>query len=104
MKSVNIKLKVPVNITKEANGIYVAQTPAFEIATQGKTIKQVRERFEELVSLFIEELVDTNKLDEALISLGWLKKDSSWCPPKSVEVNHQYVPISVPAENVLRDA
>ena len=48
--------KLPVIITKQ-NRRFVAYTPALDISTSGKTQKEVKNKFIELVNLFLEEIL-----------------------------------------------
>ena len=49
-----------VNIFKE-NNYYIAYSPDLEIATQGKTVKQVKRRFKERLAIFKEGTVKKGK-------------------------------------------
>lgn len=82
---INNKLsyKLPVIITKQ-NRRFVAYTPALDISTSGKTEKEVKKRFVELASVFFEEIVEANTVDDVLSELGWKKVQKSWTPPKVV--------------------
>ena len=78
-----LSFKLPVIITKQ-NQRFVAYTPALDISTSGKTEKEVKKRFVELVNLFFEEIIQANTADDILIELGWKKVQKAWVPPKVV--------------------
>lgn len=72
MKNVRINAKLPLTIFKEGD-LYVADCPVLEIATAGKTVDEAKIRFNELVQIFFEELIDMGTLDQVLLSCGWQK-------------------------------
>ena len=71
---------LPVQIFKQGKA-YVAYTPALDISTAGKTKKEARARFVELVSIFFEEIQRQGTLHEVLSELGWTRKSHVWQPP-----------------------
>ncbi len=75
--------KLPVNIIKQGKS-FVAYSPALDISTVGKSIKDAQIKFSELSSLFFEELIKKGTLSEVLTELGWKKVQKSWNPPKIV--------------------
>jgi predicted RNase H-like HicB family nuclease len=75
--------KLPVIITKQ-NRRFVAYTPALDISTSGKTEKEVKERFVEMVNLFLEEIIQANTINDILTELGWKKIQKVWTPPQVV--------------------
>ncbi len=77
-KSVNFNL--PVVILKEGE-VFVAYTPALDISTVGETFEEAQKRFEELVAIFFEELLEAGTMKEVLLDLGWTKKDKKLVPP-----------------------
>lgn len=90
MKAWNYRLTV--DISKQGRR-YVAYSPALDIATTGKTEKETRKRFEELVGIFFDELREAGTLEDVLSELGWKKVRKHWQPPK---VSHKEVGIDVP--------
>jgi len=78
-----LSFKLPVIITKQ-NRHFVAYTPALDISTSGKTEKEVKKRFVELVNLFIEEIVQADTINDVLSELGWRKVQKVWTPPKVI--------------------
>jgi hypothetical protein len=75
MENINIKFNLPVSIIKE-NSRYVAYTSALDLSTCGKTIKIAKDRFDEAVNIFFEELIKNETLEQVLLDLGWQKKRS----------------------------
>lgn len=83
MKKLNVEIELPISIFKEG-AHYVAYTPVLDISTSAKTYNGVRKRFEEIVPLFIEELIKKGTLNQYLESLGWKKSRKKWSPPAVV--------------------
>ena len=79
----NVNFSLPVMITKQ-NKRFVAYTPALDIATSGKTEKEVKKRFSEIVKLFLEEIIEAGTVSDVLTELGWKKEKESWTPPRVV--------------------
>lgn len=93
MRNYNVGLKLQMQITKQGDQ-YVAWTPALDLSTSGHSQKEAQKRFEEAVSLFIEELVEAGTVDEVLSSLGWKKEQRSWTPPKVIK--ERTVKVNIP--------
>ena len=70
-------------ITKQ-NKRFVAYTPALDIATSGKSEKEVKERFVELANVFLEEIISAKTVNDVLSELGWTKVQKKWTPPQIV--------------------
>ena len=83
MDKQNLMYKLPVNIIKQGKS-FVAYSPALDISTVGKSIKDAQIKFSELSSLFFEELIKKGTLSEVLTELSWKKVQKSWNPPKIV--------------------
>jgi predicted RNase H-like HicB family nuclease len=75
--------KLPVIITKQ-NKRFMAYTPALDIATSGKTEKDVKQKFEELAALFLEEIRNAGTIADVLTELGWVKQQKRWNPPQVI--------------------
>jgi hypothetical protein len=82
-KGGNIKFNLSIDFLKQGKSV-VAYSPALDISTVGKDKREAKNRFEELVSIFFEEVSETGNLNEVLKELGWKKAKSSWKPPKIV--------------------
>ena len=79
----NLSLKLSVFITKQGKR-FVAYTPALDLATSGKSEKDVKVKFQELVSLFFEEIATAGTMDDVLAELGWQKERRQWKPPRVI--------------------
>ena len=86
--------KLPVTITKQGKR-FVAYSTALDISTSGKSKKDAQKRFEELVALFLEEIVERGTLSDVLSELGWRRAQKKWSPPEVV--SSKYVGIRIPA-------
>ncbi|HVX58111.1 MAG TPA: hypothetical protein VG964_00050 [Candidatus Saccharimonadales bacterium] len=87
------ELNLQVLIKREGD-VFVAYTPALDIATFGKTESKAKKSFNELVSTFFEEFLDSpRELEEVLTLQGWQKQKNTWQPPvvtnitQNVQVN-----------------
>jgi len=89
-----LSYNLPVLITKQ-NRRFVAYTPALDISTSGKSEKDVKKRFVELVNVFIEEIVTAGTANDVLIELGWNKIQRKWTPPQVV--SSQSIDLRAPA-------
>jgi predicted RNase H-like HicB family nuclease len=90
----NLLFKLPVIITKQ-NKRFVAYTPALDISSSGKTEKEVKNRFVELVNLFLEEIIEAKTADDILSELGWKKVQKTWTPPEVI--SSPYINMKIPA-------
>jgi len=88
-----ISYNLSVLITKQGKS-FVAYSPVLDLSTVGKTEMKAKKMFVEAVSLFFEELIERNTLNEVLVDLGWQKVKKVWNPPKVSNVPMQ---IRVPA-------
>lgn len=85
MKKVNgsnykLNFSLPVSILKE-DKCFVAYSPALDLSTSGKTFEQAKKRFDEVVEIFFEELLEKGTLDKVLKELGWKNIEKEWLPP-----------------------
>ena len=92
MKKAILQFNIPVSILREGKK-YVAYTSALDLSTSGNTFEQVKNRFEEIINIFFEEIVKKGTLEEVLTELGWQKSRSTWVPP--VVVSQQFQNIQV---------
>jgi len=77
-----LQVGLPVLIKKEGD-VYIAYTPALDISTYNTTISKAKKSFDELVTAFFEEFIDSpRELEEVLVLQGWQKQNNSWQPPK----------------------
>ncbi len=79
----DLLMDIPVTILREGNR-FVAYSPVFDISTSGKTYKEVVKRFDELSSIYLEELVEAGTLHKTLSSFGWKRAKQGWQAPRIV--------------------
>ena len=91
---VKFNLQLPVSIFREGKH-FIAYTPALDLSTSGKSYEQVKKRFNEVVSIFFEELIKKGTLDEVLESLGWEKIKKQWTPPTIISQESENIRLSV---------
>jgi predicted RNase H-like HicB family nuclease len=93
-KSVRIAGNIPVFFMKGKKK-FIAFSPAIDLATSGKTLRDAKEKFAEAFDLYVEELVEQGTLDRVLHELGWNKQNREWQPP--VEIKRIIsVPMKIP--------
>ncbi len=91
-------LNLTVNFIKERKQV-IAYAPALDISTVGKSEEQAKQRFDELVQIFMDDISERHVMDEVLTELGWTKtkmsaqKPSQWIPPVVTSIDLQ-VPIA----------
>ncbi len=90
----NLSFNLQVLITKQ-NKRFVAYTPALDIATSGKTEKEVKSRFAELANIFLQEIIEAGTAESVLEELGWKKVQKKWTPPKII--SSQSIGFQMPA-------
>ena len=93
MEKRDLIYNLPITIMKQ-NKSFVAYCPILDLSTAGKSEKDVKNKFVEMVSLFVEELVEAGTLSQVLSELGWKKLQNKWTPPKVL--NSQFVSIKSP--------
>jgi len=94
MKKCMFKIKIPVSVLREGKK-YVAYTPALDLSTSGKSYKEVKKRFEEIVDIFFNELLKKDTMEETLKDLGWRKASAGWSAPQVISQESQTVCIPV---------
>lgn len=77
----HIDFNLAVSIFQQGDS-YIAYTPALDISTYGRSKAEAMKNFEELVDVFFSEFDDTRELGQTLESLGWVKQNNAWQPPK----------------------
>jgi hypothetical protein len=87
MATKNLLFSLPVHITKQGKR-FVAYTPALDISTSGKSEKEVKVRFTEIVALFLEEIMEAGTINDVLSELGWKKEQKKWTPPRVISSQH----------------
>lgn len=93
---VNFQVTLPVTFLREGDS-FIAYTPALDLSTVGDTLEEAKERFDEAVKIFFEEIVKKGTIDQALTELGWQKKNNQFFPP--IVVSSQTEQFSIPRYN-----
>lgn len=75
--------KLSVVIMKQGKR-FVAHSPALDLSTSGKSEKDARKRFQEIVQVFFEEVIEAGTLKKVLTELGWQMKNNHLEPPTIV--------------------
>ncbi len=91
---IKLNLQLPVSIFREGKH-FIAHTPVLDLSTSGKNYEEVKKRFNEVASIFFEELVKKGTLDEVLESLGWQKIKKQWTPPFLISQESQMIQLAV---------
>lgn len=96
VKKVYFEISLPVFVLKE-NKYFIAYSPVLDLSTSGKSFEEAKQRFNEVVQVFFEELLEKGALEEVLADLGWQKLKKEWTPPIIVahESESFRVPLSV---------
>ena len=89
-------ISVPYEVFRE-NGHFVAYCIPLDLAVQGKTFEEVKERFKKLIPLFINDLEKRGTLEDVLFELGWEKITKKWVAPVKVADEIGEVKIPCPA-------
>ena len=95
MKQAYFEFNLPVSIFKEGD-YFIAYTPALDLSTAGKTFRQVKQRFQEVVKIFFEEIANRGTLEEVLSELGWNKLQKQWSPPPVIAHEPERVKVALP--------
>ena len=90
MEKHSLKFNLPVSIIKEGDS-FIAYTPALDLSTCADTYEKSKERFEEIVDIFFEEIIKRGTLEDVLSGLGWRKVKSEWNPPVIISQELQEV-------------
>ena len=96
MKRVNSEFGLPVSFIKERD-VFIAYTPALDLSTMGKTLKEAKKNFIEAVNIFFEEIIRMGTVDDVLTELGWKKEDGKYIPPVVVSNQTETFSFQLPA-------
>ncbi|XOB40849.1 MAG: hypothetical protein ACKKMW_02165 [Candidatus Nealsonbacteria bacterium] len=94
MRKTNLQFKLSVSMLREGKR-FIAYTPTLDLSTSGKSYKEAKKRFIEIVNIFFEELVKKGTLKEVLQDLGWKKSQKEWVPPILISQESETVQISM---------
>lgn len=92
-KKVTLEFSLPVSVLKEGK-YFVAYSPVLDLSTSAESFEKAKERFEEVVHIFFEELIEKNTIDEVLTDLGWQRTQKKWSPP--VAISHESESFKLP--------
>ena len=93
---VHFDVLLPVVILREEE-YFIAHSPVLDLSTSGKSFEEAKKRFEEVVGIFFEELVNKGTLSKVLGDLGWMKNDKKWVPPTIVSQESESFRLQIPA-------
>ena len=91
---------LPLEVFKEG-GWYIAQCPALDLASQGRTAAKAIKAMEDAVGLFMEELRDLGTLEDVLTECKWRKvngkggTEAHFVPPASEHRDLKIRPIAL---------
>lgn len=91
-KVLGYNVNLPVVIFKE-DKTFIAYTPALDLSTAGENFEAVKEKFDQAVKIFFEEVNEKGTLEEVLAENGWRKINKSWQAPTTVF--HNNIPVKV---------
>jgi hypothetical protein len=94
MKKMTLEFKLPVSIIREDKQ-FIAYTSALDLSTSGQNLAEVKKRFNEIVNIFFEELVQKGTLEDVLYGLGWKCIQKIWNPPVVISHDLQTIKATV---------
>ena len=86
----NIGAEIGVVIIKEGD-YFIANSPALDLSSFGKTEKMAISNFKEALELFMETCTERNTLKKILVSCGWTQKRKQLIPPEIIST--QQIPM-----------
>ena len=93
------KVTLSVVFYREGNN-FIAFSPALDLSTCGDTQEQAKKRFEDLTSIFFDEVYRMGTLEDVLQECGWtmvLHPQRCWQPPVFVGQSQKEFRIPCPA-------
>jgi len=94
MKKVALETQLQISIIREGKK-FIAYTPALDLSTSGNNYEEVKNRFNEIVHIFFEEILKRGTLEDVLIDLGWKRFQKRWNPPIIVSQESEKVKVLV---------
>ncbi|MFW5702413.1 MAG: hypothetical protein ACOCXP_00400 [Candidatus Dojkabacteria bacterium] len=90
------QVNLPVITLKEGD-YFVAYTPALDLSSYGKDLKEAQRHFTEAVAIYFEEIIENGSWYDELTSLGWTinEKKQEFLAPVVVSHDVQEVPIEL---------
>lgn len=74
---------------------FIAYSPALDLSTCGRSLKQAQKNFVEAAELFLEEIFESGNAKDVLSDLGWKKIQKQWTPPPVVSTKS--IGITIPS-------
>ena len=85
MESVTVTVKLPLTLERDGRH-WIACCPPLEVMTQSDTKKGAREALKEAVTLWIESCSERGVLSDALVELGFTRREPGSVPGGQVGV------------------
>ena len=70
-KKVNIQGEIPVNIIAQDDGTFIADCPELDLFSWGDNIDEAIQCFDEVLELFLEDIISRNVAVQVLGEFGW---------------------------------
>ena len=70
-KKINIQGEIPVNIIAQDDGTFMADCPELDLFSWGDSIDEAIQCFEEVLELFLRDIVSRNVAVQVLGEFGW---------------------------------
>ena len=97
MRKMGVKLTV--SFFREGSK-FIAYSSALDISTCGNSFEEAKKNFEELVEVFVDELVKMDTVEDVLTECGWKKASRPkphWIPPAYITTTQEEVQIPIGA-------
>ena len=99
MEKMLISCQIPVTFIEE-NDQVTAHCPVLDIATCGDDFDDAKKMFEDLMTIFFEELCNMGTLEDVLLENGFKKVENvpnKWIPPKIIGSITENIQVLCPA-------
>jgi hypothetical protein len=93
-KKQDVSTTIPVITFREGDKV-IAYSPAFDLCTFGSDEEHAKKRFNEAVTIFLQECMKMGTLEEVLEECGWhrLKDKTDWIAPVVSSIRQEKVKI-----------
>jgi len=68
-----LRAKLPMQVLSDGD-VYSARCLPLDLVAQGETREEAREAIEEAVTMFLQDLLERNMLEQGLFELGWKRE------------------------------
>jgi len=98
----HVTVMLAVNIFKQGSR-YIADCPALQLSTHGKSTTEVKRHFEETLTLWLETTLEHRTLHSALKELGWkfVHTKAGTLEPQPRDFDSHNAPISLLAQHYI---